>query len=107
MKEPEYDDPMELQGFECDGDPGYMVDCVVEEYLRMGWPPDEVFHLFESPVYPPLHYLLHTQGPEAILRKIEQVAARCGVFRYQTREAPPNPELVAIRPLGEGDSHDE
>ncbi len=105
MKEPESDDPMELRGFECEGDPGYMLHCVVEEYLRMGWPPDQIFHLFESPLYPPLYQLLCAQGPVAIRQKIDQIAARCGVFRFRSHDA--HPELVSITPLAEGGLEDE
>ena len=96
MKNPEHDDPMELHGIECDGDPDFMIDCLAEEYLRMGWPPDEIFHLFESPCYPALHQMLRARGVEAIRRKIERVAARCGVFRFRTSERPAASDLVTI-----------
>ena len=96
MKEPESDDPMELRGIWCDGDLEYMVDCVVEEYLRMGWSPARVLQLFESPFYPALHQWFQVRGAEAIRGRIQQIAGRCGVFRFQTSEAPPAPELVHI-----------
>jgi len=82
VKEPEFDDPMELNGVVCDGDPDVMIDCVIEEYLRMGWSPAEVFRLFQSPFYPLLHAVMRTRGAEPVRRRIEQVRARCGVFRF-------------------------
>lgn len=106
-KEVEADDPMELQGIQFDGDPGYMIECVVEEYARLGWPAEEILGLFESPGYPVLRLLLESRGNEAIRRSIERVVARCGIFRATTIEAPEAPELVTIAPLGEGGQRDE
>ena len=107
MKEFESDDPMELQGIWMDGDPDYMLDCVVEEYLRLGWPPDQILRLFGSPSYPVLHQMLHVRGTEALRARIQQIAGRCGVFRFRTSEPPEDPELVAIAPLGQGGREDE
>ena len=107
MKELEIDDPMELQGVQCDGDPDYMIECVTEEYMRMGWPPEQILPLFESPFYPLLHQLMQARGVEAIRRSIEGVAARSGVFRFRTLEAPESPELVQITSLRQGGRHDE
>jgi hypothetical protein len=107
VKQPEQDDPMELRGVQCDGDPDYMIDCLVEEYARIGWPAEKILQLFESPFYPVLHSMLAGMGREAIRRRIERVAARCGVFRTRTFEAAPPAELVAIAPLGAGDTQDE
>ena len=107
MKELENDDPMELQAVQLDGDPGYMIDCIVEEYARMGWTAAEIFPLFQSPRYPVLYGLFRTLGAEAIRRRLDEVTTRCGVFRARTFEAPETPELVTIAPLTEGDACDE
>ncbi len=107
MREPlrksvDVDDPMELRGFECDGDPDYMIDCLVEEYVRLGWPPEKILGLFEAPGYPMLHALWHTKGPETIRRKIERVARRTGVFRFRTVEQPLDDEPVRITTTKQG-----
>ena len=102
MKEFEHDDPMELRGVFCDGDPDYMLECLIEEYLRMGWTPARILQLFESPFYPPLNAALLEQGREAVRAKIEGIALRCGVFRLRTREAEPDAELVTIEPFSQG-----
>ena len=107
MKEFESDDPMELQGIWIDGDPNYMLDCVVEEYLRLGWPPEQILRLFESPSYPVLHQMLRARGGEALRARIQQIAKRCGVFRFRTSEPPEDPELVTIAPMVQGESEDE
>ncbi len=107
IKKAEQDDPMELCGVQCDGDPGYMIDCLAEEYARIGWPAEKILQLFESPFYPVLHSMLAGIGRDAIRQRIEQVAGRCGVFRARTLEAPEPAELVTIAPLGEGGPPDE
>ena len=106
-KEVEADDPMELQGIQFDGDPGYMIECVVEEYARIGWPAEDILGLFESPGYPVLRLLLESRGKEAIRRSIQKVVARCGIFRATTVEAAEEPDLVTIAPLREGGQRNE
>jgi hypothetical protein len=101
-KRPESDDPMELRGVVCDGDLELMMDCVIEEYVRTGWAVDQVMHLFDSPSYPLLHEFLRVRGAQAIRKKIVETTRRCGVFRFRTAEAPPEPELVQIDPASEG-----
>ncbi len=95
-KEFEADDPMEMQGLQCDGDPDFMITCVAEEYLGLGWTPAQVFNLYESLDYPVLYSLLQLKGAAAIRCLIDRAAARCGVFRFRTVEAPPEPGLVTI-----------
>ena len=104
MKELEYDDPMELHAVQVDGDPGFMIDCVTEEYARLGWSSLQILELFQSPDYPFLHQMLQVMGAAALKARIERVIARCGVFRVRTLEAAPDPELelVHIAPLPEG-----
>ncbi len=100
-KQPEADDPMELRGVACDGDLDFMIDCIIEEYLRMGWAADHILRLFELPSYPVLHQFLRARGVDAVHDKIEETSRRCGVFRFRTTEAPPDPELVEIEPATE------
>ncbi|MBI3665786.1 MAG: hypothetical protein HY236_06090 [Acidobacteria bacterium] len=105
-KEPAFDDPMELQAVQLDGDPDFMIDCIVEEYARIGWTADRIFRLFESPLYPALHSLLLARGVDEIRRRVERVVTRCGVFRVRTFEAPEAAELVNVAPLTEGGSQE-
>ena len=84
MKECEPDDPMQLHAAWCDGSPEFMLDCVAEEYLRLGWTPLQILGLFQSPQYPVLHQMLRAKGVDAVRHRIQRVAARCGVFRCRT-----------------------
>ena len=104
MKELEYDDPMELRAVQVDGDPGFMIDCVTEEYARLGWSSQQILELFQSLDYPFLHQMLQALGATVIRARIERVIARYGVFRVRTLEAAPDPELelVHLAPLPEG-----
>lgn len=102
-KKPEPDDPMELRGVACDGDPDFMVDCLIEEYAWMGWRAQDIMGLFESPSYPVLHGLYRTQGAESIRHRVEVVIQRFGGFRFQTTERPAEHELVQIETPTEGE----
>ena len=95
-KRVEPEDPMELRCVAVDGDPDFMIDCIVEEYARLGWSPAKILPLFESPSYPVLHGLYRARGAASIRRSVEEVVRRCGVFHFDTRERPPDPELVRI-----------
>ena len=106
-KEADPDDPMELVGAECDGDPDFMLECIVEEYARMGWEPERIVQLFASPHYPVLHGFWRTMGSGAIRRKVEATSRRCGVFRFRTVERPPADRLVEISRAEGGGEKDE
>ncbi len=106
-KQADPDDPMELVGVECDGDPDFMLECIVEEYARMGWEPERILRLFASPHYPMLHNFWRARGSEAIRRKVEATSRRCGVFRFRTTQRPQADRLVEISPAGEGGEKDE
>ena len=106
-KRVEPEDPMELRGVAFHGDPDFMIDCIVEEYARLGWSPAKILPLFESPSYPVLHGLYRTRGAESIRRSVEEVVRRCGVFHFDTHERPPDLELVQIKPAETGGSQDE
>ena len=95
-KRVEPEDPMELRGVAFDGDPDFMIDCIVEEYARLGWSPAKILPLFESPFYPVLHGLYRARGAESIRRSVEEVVQRCGVFHFDTRQRPADLELVQI-----------
>jgi hypothetical protein len=100
-KKVEPDDPMELRGVQCDGEPDLMIECLAEEFVRMGWTEDRIVRLFESPFYPVLHALYQSKGAASIRKVVHQVSARWGVFRVRTVEAAEADELVTISPSSE------
>lgn len=97
------DDPLELSGFEVDGDPELMLRLLVEEYARMGWGLDALMELARNPFYVGFHGLWRAYGEEELKKRMSEVLARCGVVRITTRETQPLSErLVQIAlPSGE------
>ena len=77
-KEPEEDDPLELNPVavpDPDGDSvPAMAACFAEEFLRLGFPPGRVLALFESPRYPLAHRALNVLGHRAIREIVERAA---------------------------------
>jgi hypothetical protein len=88
-KRPEPDDPMTLHANEVGGDPWVMLDCLIEEYARMGLGPEEVEKLFSTPFYQAPYALRETLGRDAIRERIERVFPRVGVFRVSVIHTDP------------------
>jgi hypothetical protein len=77
-KEPEENDPLELNAVGVDDPDGTslreMAACFAEEFLRLGFPPGRVLALFESPRYPLAHGAWNTLGAPAIRALVEEQA---------------------------------
>jgi hypothetical protein len=111
----ESDDPLELHATAVAGDPEVMLECLVQEYVWMGWDCEHILALFHSPFYPALSALLRHCGESGIRSRVAAVLARMGVFRVSgtVREEPePEDEEPELIPLGtrrvlapKGDSH--
>src|ERR1051326_334885 len=81
------DDPMQLDAIEVSGgDPAIMLDCLVEEFARLGWDADMMLGIFTQPFYAGTYGLNLKFGEDAIRRRIEQTLARCGTMRYRAVE---------------------
>lgn len=79
----EQEDPMELMATPAQGDPEFMLQCLVEEFAWLGMGKDELLGLFHSPTYPVLNQLLAHFGAEAVRRRVEELLGRVGVFCVQ------------------------
>lgn len=88
-KQPEHDDPFELQAIGVSDPDGTsrleMARCFAEEFLRLGFPPGRVLALFESPRYPLAHGALLALGEPAIRALVEEAAR---IWSPQHRNAP-------------------
>jgi hypothetical protein len=90
---PKSDDPMELSGVELDGDPEVMLDCIVEEYARMGEGADVILRMFNDPDYQGPYGLTKAFGRDYIRLRVEGILRRCGVLRFRVTELiPPESE---------------
>jgi hypothetical protein len=84
------DDPMEISGVEVDGDPEVMLDCVVEEYARMGYDFDDILRMFDDPFFQGPYGLTRAFGRDYVRLRVRGVLRRCGVLRVRVVEAPPD-----------------
>lgn len=79
MKASAPDDPMELVAIGlADGDPDYMAECLVEEFLLLGWNERQLMNLFTRPFFRATHRIYREQGEAHVRALIQRVAARWG-----------------------------
>lgn len=65
MKEAEPQDPMELVGVALpQGDADYMAECLVEEYMFLGWNEKQLMSLFSHPMFQATHRIYHNKGDQ-------------------------------------------
>jgi hypothetical protein len=86
----EPEDPFQMFASGVSGDPALMLDCLIEEYARMGLGADEILALFEQPRFLATHGLFGLFGAEATRARVRDVLARCGVLRVRASAAPPD-----------------
>ncbi len=85
----EAEDPFQMFAGGVEGDPGLMLDCLVEEYSRMGYDADGLVALFDDPEFLATHGLRNLFGPEQTRERVETVLSRCGVLRVSVSALPP------------------
>jgi len=85
----EPEDPFKMFAGGVEGDPGLMLDCLVEEYSRMGYDADDLIALFDNPEFLATHGLRNLFGPEETRERVQAVLARCGVLRVTVTALPP------------------
>jgi len=98
----EAEDPMELIANPVVGDPGVMLQCMIQEFAWMGWGPEELLGLFHSPEYPVLNQLREHYGEDAIRQRIEDLVGESGVFQVSgvlIDEVEPEEEEPELVPL--------
>lgn len=88
----EAEDPFELMAEPVVGDPGLMLDCMLEEFAWMGWNASQLESLFHHPGYPVLGALREHFGDEEVRRRIGALLARTGVLSFREVIAEPEEE---------------
>src|SRR5262249_32447037 len=85
----EPDDPMTLFATPVDGDPEFLMECLVEEYSGMGWTAEQILDLFHEPGFPALQELLARFGEAGLRQRVAAIVRQTGVFCFQeyVREA--------------------
>jgi hypothetical protein len=85
---PQPDDPMEISGVRVDGDPRFMLDCLITEYARLGFEADDLLRMFDDPQFQGPHALTRALGRDYVRSQIHAVLRRCGVLRVRVVEQP-------------------
>jgi hypothetical protein len=76
------DDPMEMIGMVMPGEPGQleaMAECLVEEYVRLGWDARRLMTLFVNPMFMATHRIYRQKGEAYVRELIDQTCAKWGV----------------------------
>jgi hypothetical protein len=80
------DDPMMLEPVEIDGDPEIMIDCLIEEFARMGWDTPTIIRMFDNPFYEGPHRARQLYTADAFEARVRRVLGRCGTLRVRIVE---------------------
>ncbi len=74
MKEVEPEDPMELVGVALpQEDVDYMAECLVDEYVLLGWNDKQLMTLFSHPMFQSTHRIYQDKGEEYVRSVIQRV----------------------------------
>src|ERR1051325_8153784 len=104
----DFEDPMELNGLAfqtIEDTTESMCDCFVEEFLRIGYGPDQILALFRNPHYLGLNLVLEKRGEQFVREVItEQFARRGRRISWLTdhRAAPPTSGRADVNQAGAG-----
>ena len=99
LVEPE--DPLELMAQSVVGDPEVMLECMLQEFMWMGWGREELLSLFHHPGYPVLCQLREYFGDAEVERRVATLLAMSGRWRFRETIAADEvesrePELLQI-----------
>ena len=73
------EDPLELTGMVLPGEPGQleaMAECIVEEYVRLGWDEPRLMTLFLHPLFMATHRVYQVKGEDYVRELVRQTCAR-------------------------------
>ena len=99
LVEPE--DPLELMAQTAVGDPDVMLECLLQEFVWMGWSRQQLLELFHHPGYPLLNELREFFGDAEVERRVAALLVRIGHWQFretlvEPEEEPRGPELLQI-----------
>ncbi|MEK7328750.1 MAG: hypothetical protein AAB217_26185 [Chloroflexota bacterium] len=94
------EDPMGLIGMVMPGEPGQleaMAECVIEEYIRLGWTEQRLMTLFVNPMFLATHRVYRMKGEDYVRELIRRTRAKWGVAVRPAEAILPSP---TTRPCG-------
>ena len=74
-KDLEHDDPMNLVGMVLPGEAGQveaMAECIIEDYVRLGWDERRLLSIFASPMFLATHRIYRQKGEGYVRRLIRE-----------------------------------
>ena len=77
----DFDDPLELSGVAIlteEDTTDDMCECFVEEFMRMGYNPQQILTLFRNPHYLGMNMVLQNRGEPFVRGQIAEIFARWG-----------------------------
>jgi hypothetical protein len=79
-------DPMGLVGMVMPGEPGQveaMAECLVEEYVRLGWDEPRLMTVFVNPMFLATHRIYRQKGEAYVRDLIQRVRDKWGAGKFQ------------------------
>ena len=77
VKDFDPEDPEELVGVAIPGgDADQQLDCIVQEYLLMGWGFQQIMVLFRSPHYGATHQIYRQKGEGQVKDRVQQLVTQ-------------------------------
>ena len=104
-KDFESEDPMQLVGMVIPGEAGQlemMAECIIEEYVRMGWDERRLMTIFRSSMFLATNRIYQIKGEAYVRDLIRRVCARWGSFSVNesvTRAEMVPPSCVLVEEL--------
>ena len=80
------EDPLELVGMVLPGEEGQleaMAECIIDEYVRMGWDERRLMTLFVNPMFMATYRIYRQKGEEYVVDLIRRTSTR---YRFQIME---------------------
>lgn len=98
--EPEH--PMALMADSFGGDPEVMLECVIQEYARLGHGTEQLIAMCRDPFFQAIYGLRELFGDEGLERRIRDIVGRCGVLRFSVSvvAAPALPDTTTAEAAG-------
>ncbi|MCC6189953.1 MAG: hypothetical protein IT318_13040 [Anaerolineales bacterium] len=90
----EPEDPLGLVGMVLPGEPGQleaMAECLVEEYVRLGWDEPRLMTLFASPMFLATHRIYQQMGEAAVRALIGRTRVKWSAARFHDPAPRPQP----------------
>jgi hypothetical protein len=88
---------MQVRGDSVPGDQQVMLQCLIEEFARMGWDAKQIARMFENPFFLASYGLTKRLGREVVHECIEQTLQRCGVLRCAISEPEPTHKVQFVK----------